>query len=376
MQHSPDPVPFIIWTLRRTGGTNLATTLFARSPCPSVGHEPFNLDRKFGQINADCRSGVSETEISARLDEILAGGVLMKHCVEKVPRRFNPLLASVSMARGYRHVFLYRRNPLDRLLSLHFAERSGVWGKRLASTTEIDDAIFAEPLPVAALVRHETACRETLQSVYVQLRMHGVEPLLVEFEDIYGDSDKAAVRARLLTLLGGLGLASGDGSDDAFVDDIVSGGDQGTRSQYTRFVNHAEMAERVGELGLFDLRAATIPGVERTRPLPAGIDVADVWPPSLDDVPGRMTVAGVVFSAQDPELKVFIEDDDGLREAPRDQPSPRIAKRFPQHPAAARARFRLAGIRVPGVRPVRVLAVAGGREPVEVARISASVPQA
>ena len=42
--------PFIIWTLRRTGGTNLATRLMALSQYPKLEHEPFNPDRVHGHV--------------------------------------------------------------------------------------------------------------------------------------------------------------------------------------------------------------------------------------------------------------------------------------------------------------------------------------
>ena len=41
---------FIIWTVRRTGGTRFTTKLTDMSIYPVAEHEPFNIDRMFGKI--------------------------------------------------------------------------------------------------------------------------------------------------------------------------------------------------------------------------------------------------------------------------------------------------------------------------------------
>ncbi len=42
--------PFIIWTLQRTGGTNLTVRLVELSGLESFPHEPFNIERIHGHI--------------------------------------------------------------------------------------------------------------------------------------------------------------------------------------------------------------------------------------------------------------------------------------------------------------------------------------
>lgn len=371
-----DSAPFIIWTWRRTGGTNLAAALFARSSCPAVNHEPFNVGRHFGHVTSACMDGATDEQLRAQLKEILARKVLIKHCVETVPARLNALLADAAVDAGYRHVFLYRRNALDRLLSLHFASRSGVWGKKLASKTEIDDGIFSEPLPVRKLLEHEEFCRAELSSVYARLSLRGVSPAQVAFEDIYAEAAKDAVRVRLGSLLDYLGLAAGKKSDKAFVDGIVGTGEQGTRQHYARFVNYDEMVAGVQGIGEFDIRSRPQFIVGKVRPLPAGIDVAEVWAPVAEAEPGCIALSGVLLAGDAEGARVYVEDAQGLRPAEAGLASPKLAKRFPRKPAAARARFRVQGVRVPDSGRVRLLCALGDAEPVEFAAIQSGASPA
>lgn len=85
--------PIIIWTLRRTGGTNLGASLFERAPFEAVQQEPFNDDRLYGAVTQAFRSSGDEDALRNSLRDIVAGKVLIKHCVETVPPRLSILLA-------------------------------------------------------------------------------------------------------------------------------------------------------------------------------------------------------------------------------------------------------------------------------------------
>lgn len=253
-QVAADDAPFIIWTLQRTGGTNLAQTLFDRSPFRGVQHEPFNVERLFGSVTQRYIDDEDEAILRNSVAKILDERVLMKHCVEKVPGTLNRVLAESATHASYRHVFLYRRQALGRLLSYHFAMVSGVWGKEDADSKGVDERIFSEPIPVARLLQHERRCRGALKESFEAALEAGGSPAAIAFEDIYGDQDVAAGQRLLKNLLQDLHLARPD-EDDSLLDKLRHVGAQGTRGSYLRFSNYDKFKEAVAGLGDFDLVA-------------------------------------------------------------------------------------------------------------------------
>jgi hypothetical protein len=344
--------PIIIWTLRRTGGTNLGTSLFDRSPYTAVQQEPFNDDRLYGGLTVAYRQSGDEAALRSALREILAGKVLIKHCVETVPPQLSLLLAEEAVAAGYRHVFLYRQNALGRLLSLHFALRSGVWGRQMAESRAIDESIFAEPLPVQDLVVHEIDCRRRLNAVHERLCILGAIPLLVAFEQIYADADQSAVSKRLQVLLDGLGLSGGPESDEAFVAQ-VAGGEQGTRDKYARFVNVRELAAAVDALPPFSpdrrLFRVMLPDV-----YPPGFARLTVWDPVYERS-GTVMLSGIILPLHPDEHELLAEDAEGLKVVERFLTSTRVAAEFPHIAGSDRARFLAEGLRPDENGEVRLL---------------------
>ncbi len=63
--------PFIIWTFRRSGGTNLGDALFHASSFQSVQHEPFNTDRVFKHVINDWNENISISALKENISEIL-----------------------------------------------------------------------------------------------------------------------------------------------------------------------------------------------------------------------------------------------------------------------------------------------------------------
>lgn len=363
----PDQAPVIIWTLRRTGGTNLGASLFERSPFPVVQQEPFNEDRVFGAVTKAFRESGDEVALRASLREILARHVLIKHCVETIVPRLNVVLAEEAVAAGYRHVFLYRRHALGRLLSLQYAQRSGVWGKQMKGQAVSDDVVFAEPLPVEAIIRHEKECRRRLHDVFNLLSRQQVQPLLVAFEDIYAEPDADLVKVRLLRLLFGLHLSISDVSDAAFVK-RVAGGEQGTRDKYSRFVNYRKFADTVEALPLFNPAQPELK-TETASVMPDDVVRFAVWKPSVDGN-AEITLAGVLLPREQEGQRLLVEDAAGVQEVPRQQPSPKLAEQFPDNAAAAHARYSVQGLRLPQGGVIRLLWQRGNVAPVELARIT------
>ena len=243
------PAPFIVWTLRRTGGTNLAQALFDRAPFPALPHEPFNIDRLHGPITRRWLAERDPEAFARALGPILERGSLIKHCVETVEGFPNTLLADASQRAGYRHLFLYRRDPLERLLSLVHAERSGIWGSRDASTKPEDPEVFRRPLDIAWLVSHEREARAALAAVHGRLRELGAELASVSFEEIFLTQVREDAARKIRGILMLLGLARTDLEDRAWIDGVLGQGDQGTRSRYHRFADRGVLASALAGLG-------------------------------------------------------------------------------------------------------------------------------
>ncbi|MBJ3764360.1 hypothetical protein ILP92_16590 [Maribius pontilimi] len=250
--------PFIIWTLRRTGGTNLAQHVFRRSRFRSIQHEPFNKNRVFGKVSADFeRDGDT-----APLDRICADGILMKHCVETVPLALSLALLERSVAHGYRHLFLIRRTPGDRLVSLHFAGASGVWGARMVAQNSIDNLSRIArntPIPIDGLLARERLDRARLLAVYERADALETRPLIAVFEDLYDYDAPSLSLARLARLTAGLGLdRAGDAADGADRE-ILFGGGQKTQSLYALAPNHDAFRKAVSEIPPMTLGAVPDP---------------------------------------------------------------------------------------------------------------------
>ena len=85
--------PFIIWTFRRTGGTNISSRLFESSNFKVHQHEPFNAGREYQWIRDHWNKHKDKKHLYRQLDKILSKKILMKHCLEMVPDEVNTAIA-------------------------------------------------------------------------------------------------------------------------------------------------------------------------------------------------------------------------------------------------------------------------------------------
>ena len=125
--------PWIILTLRRTGGTSLTTFLAEISSYPTVGHEPFNVDRIYGQITRDFQSTGDVEAMEEGISDALSTLPNIKHCVEIIPLEQTRALIDEAQKRGYRFMVLTRRDEARRLASLFLAVATGAWGPEHAA---------------------------------------------------------------------------------------------------------------------------------------------------------------------------------------------------------------------------------------------------
>ena len=199
--------PFIIYTLRRTGGTSLAAFMEQISSFPTVEHEPFNKDRRWAAVTAAVKGGMDPVTLRRRLKEMLADRPNIKHAVEVVPMAITRALIEVCGELGYAQFVLHRRAEKDRLMSLYMAEATGAWGSQDAATLYPklrSGALAPDPIDlsrVAERVRIDAAC---LGETLMLLRGRGVDFGWLLFEEIY-QSPTGTVQAAL-AIAGRMGL--------------------------------------------------------------------------------------------------------------------------------------------------------------------------
>jgi hypothetical protein len=246
------PYRLLIWALRRSASSNLTQRLVELAGQPRVEHEPFGKPHLHANVVRHWRSSGDRSALLAGVGKVCDAWPMLKHCPETVPDEVSLALLDEACQRGYRHLFLYRRNPADRLLSLRFAQLTGVWGKKNASKSKIDtERLFAEPLPVEAMVAHEARCNLLLQRLWDRLIQRGVQPTAQAFEDIFQIDDSELAASRLKALVAALGVDASPQALDNFVAETLKRGDQGTRAAYQNFRGLSDLHDALASVTSF-----------------------------------------------------------------------------------------------------------------------------
>ena len=236
--------PLIIWTFRRTGGTNLARHLFEHSDYDTVKHEPFNPDRVYGDVFKEWIDRKDEEVLYKRLSEILKNKVNIKHCLEITPPRFNEILLNVAIEQGYNHLFLYREKAANRLLSLNYAQVTGIWGKEQKGLNqEIDYSI---PVNVEKLIKHEKQCRQSMRAIFSKCIEKQVYPISVSFEMLYQNEYKIS-NQYVHDIVRGCGIKEDTLTEDV-LQNLLKRGAQGTKHEYLKFPRAQELISEAEEL--------------------------------------------------------------------------------------------------------------------------------
>lgn len=336
------PRPFVIWTLQRTGGTNLTQRLVEKSGLPGTEHEPFNVGRIYGGVTAAWRESRDRIALARSVTDIAHKGQIIKHCVETVPWDVTHAFADATVQAGYRHLFLYREAPRDRLLSLHFARQTGVWGPGRDGNSQAAGRLLAEPIPVAQLLNHERKCTNRLVATWAYLTRAGGRPRALSYEQVYRSSREQASTA-LLPILDDLGLAGSVEAAATFVNEVLCGGDQGTRDQYAAIPGVGDLTRGLADMECFDPRA-DIPGLRLDRDtLPDWVAHAhlDIYPATLQA--GRMSHIGgvLVLEATAPlGLTLHLRYADGECPVDWNIASNKMALQYPSAANGRQARFR------------------------------------
>lgn len=195
--------PWLILTLRRTGGTSLTAFLSAVSGFPAVEHEPFNPDRVFGSVNKAFQVDEDAEGMTRSIRLALENKPNIKHCVEIVPLELTRALIDVCNELGYRFMVLTRRDEGSRLASLFLAMATDAWGPEAAR--KIYPQIIAgkktpKPIDLKSVRNRVRADYFALGRTLSLLRHRQIDYPWYLFEELYfGDvalSDQARAIAR------------------------------------------------------------------------------------------------------------------------------------------------------------------------------------
>jgi hypothetical protein len=225
-------MPLIIWTVQRTGGTSLATTLARLFPSPQIEHEPFNLGRVWsGYLQGDD----PQVRLRASLPALLKERPLVKHCCELHPHWLGRLLLQASIEAGYRQVVLIREDETARMMSLVFARRTGHWGKSDRSVdADADGRADAGQFDAATAVRHSRRTAHALDLVKEDLVSAGADHFVVSFEQLYRSNVPILSNPHFLGLAAFAGVPAERLSRDARrIAGTMEENDQGTRHLYS-----------------------------------------------------------------------------------------------------------------------------------------------
>ncbi len=189
--------PFIIWTMRRTGGTSLTTLLTDISEYNGIQHEPFNQDRVLGGFIKKFRAGVPIDEIEEGIRKVFLDKPLIKHCYELFGKEFNKLIVDTACEQEYKHIFLRREDEVSRIVSLFLAQQTSVWGpeqKREKYQNIISGKEALQPFNIEKMVEHYKWCNTITHYIQNILEENAQEYKVISFENFYTGTREARLK--------------------------------------------------------------------------------------------------------------------------------------------------------------------------------------
>jgi LPS sulfotransferase NodH len=189
------------------------------------------VNREFWPLKQEWLEHRNAAKLVSGLKEILKDGPNLKHCFEIHETEFNDCLLNVLVHLDYRHVFLDRRNEVDRILSLALAEATDAWGKNeaLERYRLYEGAVIELPeFNLKELLEHADKCARKRKWFRDSFAKMNVAVETVYFEDIYQDWEQG--RAVVLSLLKTLQLQTPtEAQIDLYIDERLKDGGQDSR---------------------------------------------------------------------------------------------------------------------------------------------------
>ncbi len=205
--------PWLILTLRRTGGTSLTSFLADVSQFPSIEHEPFNTDRMLGKITTDFRETRDVAAMEAAVKTALADNPNIKHCVEIIPQEITRALIDTCMDQGYGFIVLTRKDEGRRVLSLLLAISTGVWGPEMAAEIYpqiIDGTLTPKPIDLQTARNRVRADYFSIGRTLSLLRHRQINYQWLLFEELYFGETSIEDQARAIALALGIEIPADD----------------------------------------------------------------------------------------------------------------------------------------------------------------------
>lgn len=221
--------PWLILTLRRTGGTSLTAFLTRISGFATLEHEPFNRDRQLGAITRDFVASDDREALRRDIAAALQDRPNIKHCIEVVHFAITEELIDACTARDYRILVLTRRDEARRLLSLALAQATGAWGPEQAQKVYPairQGTIRPRPIDLDRLRHRADEDRRLLARLHRDLARRDIAHRQAWFEDLYRGTTPLTEQGRALAHWLGIPLdpdapdlrhlasGRGQGSDD------------------------------------------------------------------------------------------------------------------------------------------------------------------
>ncbi len=239
--------PWIILTLRRTGGTSLTSFLSQISGFPSLEHEPFNVDRTLGGITRAFRENGDVAAMEGAVAAALEERPNIKHCVEIIPPEITRALIETCQARGYHFMVLTRRDEARRIASLLLAQTTGAWGPAAAARIYpriISGEVTPDPIDPKKVRARVTTDFAALGRMLSMLRNRHIDPDWLVFEELYFGDTPIEDQARAIAARLGLDIAADDERLKAF----ASGGGQKSASIAGHVQGYEEAVKLLAEL--------------------------------------------------------------------------------------------------------------------------------
>ncbi len=207
------PKPFVIFTMRRSGGTAFASFLTRVGKGEPYLSEPFNTDRLWGDITRDYLQNWDRGLLRARIDGVLAERPSLKHCVDVIPRGLTEALVSACRARDYAIFVLQRGREKDRLMSLFLAMATDAWGPKDAATIYPRiraGEVAPKRIDLETIRERAKADSDQLGQVVLQLRAAQTDFGWLVLEEILRDPAEGAKHLCEAARRIGVGITAGD----------------------------------------------------------------------------------------------------------------------------------------------------------------------
>jgi hypothetical protein len=251
-----------------------------------------------------------------------------------MPDELNFALAELSIKHGYKHIFLYRENATDRLLSLNYAQKTGIWGSNQMGDAPVSESVFLEEIDTNKLLTHELMCRNKMKSIYDFIKNHDSLPLSISFENLYQSLSFEYSVELVILLFKRLNLSSNVLTTQSFRK-ILKRGAQGTKSDYMRFKGAIEFVESADKLPKFTFFSNQLFKVKYQN---NKIVKVVVWKSLNGLVDNEFYLSGIFLTNEHRNLCV-LDDEGQVVNALWNLHSPQVGKELPNIEGSEHCRF-------------------------------------